>query len=226
MMGKTVIFDWGGVIMHKAPVPNNDKEAIIRCIKSFNPSLTDEAAWDVYAKTLRDEKGEIISKQNDNESRIKWVNRIIKMGGLNATYQDFVSKFVEEYLKVEYYKDLVSYITSLKGRCKVALFSDLIFCCTPALDKQVDLGSFDYVFLSYISGLRKDTEDAFINVERRTGSLPNEILFIDDTTPNIENAKKRGWNTCQAFGYELDKIKQSVEAFLQREEKIGEPSIK
>ena len=216
-MGKTVIFDWGGVIMHKAPVPNSDKEAIIRCIKSFNPNLSDEMAWDIYAKTLKDENGVFISKQNDPESRLKWVNRIVKLGNLNATYQDFVSKFVEEYLKAESYKELVSYIKSLKERCKVALFSDLIFCCTPALDRQISLNSFDYVFLSYKTGLRKDTEDAFINVERRTGSMPSDILFIDDTTTNIENAKKRGWNTCQAFGYEIDKIKNSVESFLARE---------
>ena len=31
-MSKIVIFDWGGVIMHKHPVDNNDKQAIIRTI--------------------------------------------------------------------------------------------------------------------------------------------------------------------------------------------------
>ena len=40
-MEKIVIFDWGGVIMHKHPVDNNDRQAIIRTIKSFNNSLTE-----------------------------------------------------------------------------------------------------------------------------------------------------------------------------------------
>lgn len=44
---------------------------------------------------------------------------------------------------------------------------------------------------------------------------PKNILFIDDDTNNILIAKECGWNTCQAFGYELDKIKSSVEEFLK-----------
>lgn len=44
---------------------------------------------------------------------------------------------------------------------------------------------------------------------------PENILFIDDDTNNILMARKYGWNTCQAFGYELDKIKYSVEEFLK-----------
>ena len=48
-------------------------------------------------------------------------------------------------------------------------------------------------------------------------ALPENIMFIDDTTLNIENAKSRGWNTCQAQGFELDKIKASVNQFLNIE---------
>lgn len=44
-MDKIVIFDWGGIIMHKYPTPNNNNEAIIRRIKSFNSNLTDDEAW-------------------------------------------------------------------------------------------------------------------------------------------------------------------------------------
>lgn len=40
------------------------------------------------------------------------------------------------------------------------------------------------------------------------------ILFIDNNSNNIKNANERGWNTCLAYGYELDKIKNSVEKFL------------
>ena len=43
---------------------------------------------------------------------------------------------------------------------------------------------------------------------------PENILFIDDSKENIETAKKLGWNTCNAYGYELDKIKEKVEEFL------------
>ena len=42
--------------MNKFPDVNNDKEAIIRTIKSFAHNLSDEEAWEIYVKTLVDEK--------------------------------------------------------------------------------------------------------------------------------------------------------------------------
>ena len=76
---------------------------------------------------------------------------------------------------------------------------------------------FDYVWLSFITHVRKNEEIAFQIVEQDLQTSKNNILFIDDTSINIENAKKRGWNTCQAFGYELHKIKGAVEQFLTQD---------
>ena len=213
-MGKVVIFDWGGVILHSYLDKNNDKEAVIRTIKSFNSNLTDEEAWNAYRKTLADENGIYISEQDDQISKIKWVERLSKAGNFIVTEEEFSRSFIEEYLKTDNYKELVKYIHSLKDYCKIGLFSDLIYCCLPALDKQVDLCQFDYVWLSYIIHLKKSSEEAFKLAEKDMQVLPQDILFIDDTSTNIENAKKRGWNTCQAIGLEFDKIKDHIENFL------------
>ena len=213
-MGKVVIFDWGGVILHNYLDNNNDNQAIIRTIKSFNPNLTDEEAWNSYRKTLADENGIYISEQDDPISKTKWVERLGQAANFNTTVEEFAKRFSEEYLKTSYYKELVDYIHSLKEICKIGLFSDLIYCCLPALDKQVDLKQFDYVWLSYIIHLKKSSEEAFKLAEKDMQVLPQDILFIDDTTTNIENAKKRGWNTCQAIGLEFDKIKDHIESFL------------
>ena len=220
-MDKIVIFDWGGVIMHKHPVDNNDKQAIIRTIKSFNQDLSDDEAWSVYINTLIDENGIYISRQNDEQSIMKWIDRLNSVGHFNTSVEDFSRKFIEEHLKVDYYKDLVEYIHSLKEKCKIAIFSDLIYCCYPVLDKQVDLSQFDYVWLSYLTHVRKNEETAFQIIEQDLQVSSSNIMFIDDTSVNIENAKKRGWNTCQAFGYELDKIKTSIEQFLSNELEQG-----
>lgn len=220
-MDKIVIFDWGGVIMHKHPVDNNDKQAIIRTIKSFNQDLSDDEAWSVYINTLIDENGIYISRQNDEQSIMKWIDRLNSVGHFNTSVEDFSRKFIEEHLKVDYYKDLVEYIHSLKEKCKIAIFSDLIYCCYPVLDNQVDLSRFDYVWLSYLTHVRKNEETAFQIVEQDLQLSSSNIMFIDDTSANIENAKKRGWNTCQAFGYELDRIKTSIEQFLSNELEQG-----
>ena len=220
-MDKIVIFDWGGVIMHKHPVDNNDKQAIIRTIKSFNQDLSDDEAWSVYINTLIDENGIYISRQNDEQSIMKWIDRLNSVGHFNTSVEDFSRKFIEEHLKVDYYKDLVEYIHSLKEKCKIAIFSDLIYCCYPVLDNQVDLSQFDYAWLSYLTHVRKNEETAFQIVEQDLQVSSSNIMFIDDTSVNIENAKKRGWNTCQAFGYELDKIKTSIEHFLSNELEQG-----
>ena len=191
-MDKIVIFDWGGVIMHKHPVDNNDKQAIIRTIKSFNQDLSDDEAWSVYINTLIDESGIYISRQNDEQSIMKWIDRLNSVGHFNTSVEDFSRKFIEEHLKVDYYKDLVEYIHSLKEKCKIAIFSDLIYCCYPVLDNQVDLSRFDYVWLSYLTHVRKNEETAFQIVERDLQVSSSNIMFIDDTSVNIENAKKRG----------------------------------
>ena len=89
------------------------------------------------------------------------------------------------------------------------------------MDKQVDLSQFDYVWLSYLIHCRKTSQEAFLVVENELQVSPSDIMFIDDTEINISNAKERGWNTCKAYGYELDKIKASIEKFLNDEYNKG-----
>ena len=55
---------------------------------------------------------------------------------------------------------------------------------------------------------------AFENVQKKLGVEAEKILFVDNNPINIENAKRQGWNTCLAYGYELEKIKENVEAFI------------
>lgn len=83
------------------------------------------------------------------------------------------------------------------------------------IHSQVDLEKFDYVFLSFEIGYRKPEIEAYKIVEQTTKIKPENILFIDDMNQNLEVANRRGWQTCNAFGYELDKIKEAVDNFLK-----------
>ena len=62
--------------------------------------------------------------------------------------------------------------------------------------------------------MRKPDEKIYKYVLDDLKVKPEDILFIDDDYQNILAAKECGWNTCLAFGYELDKIKKSVDDFL------------
>ena len=60
----------------------------------------------------------------------------------------------------------------------------------------------------------KPLKRGFKYIQKETKIKPENILFIDDSKENIETAKQLGWNTCNAYGYELDKIKEKVKEFL------------
>ncbi len=103
---------------------------------------------------------------------------------------------------------------SLKNRCKIAIFSNLQPFDKKRINDQYDLSKFDKVYLSFEIGMAKPSADAYEYVTKDLQTVPENILFIDDDSNNIQMARRYGWNTCQAYGYELDKIKDSVENFL------------
>ena len=53
-----------------------------------------------------------------------------------------------------------------------------------------------------------------LNVFRSNAHIHAQV--IDDVKENLEPAKEKGWNICNAFGYELGKIQRSVEEFLKK----------
>ena len=138
------------------------------------------------------------------------------MAKTEIPYEDFINTYSKECQKSSFYINVVKYIYSLKGKCKIGLFSNIIFACYETLNMQIDLSIFDHVWLSYEIHERKPDEEAFIKVSNDLDILPENILFIDDKMRNLNIAKARGWNICCANGNELEKIKDKVENFLKR----------
>ena len=71
---------------------------------------------------------------------------------------------------------------------------------------------------SELKVLSKPNSKAFEYIENTVKINPENILFIDDTQINIDEANKRKWKTCRADGFEFEKIKRSVEEFLEKGE--------
>ncbi len=211
-MNKVVIFDWGGIVESHEYDMKDLNDAKIRMIKRIDSSLSDEEILSKWINKTPD--GVNIGTVSDLKEVKRYVEFLQKSLGINISYEDFVNLYEEEFKAVKYYKDVVDYAHSLKSRCKIAILSNLMYFDKKRINDQYDLSKFDYVYLSFEIGMRKPDEKIYKYVLDDLKVKPEDILFIDDDYQNILAAKKCGWNTCLAFGYELDKIKKSVDDFL------------
>lgn len=209
---KVVIFDWGGVVEKHENNRQELKTARIRLIKRFNNSLSDEEISEKW--TNKTSKGISIGAINNEQDIKDWVSQIQKNMNINIEFEEFKKAYKEEMSLVGYYKEVVRYAHSLKNRCKIAILSNLGPFDKKRIDDQYDLSKFDNVFLSFEIGMRKPDKRVYEYVLEKLKIVPENILFIDDDIDNILMAKKYNWNTCQAYGYELNKIKSTVEKFL------------
>ena len=208
---KIIIFDWGGVIEDNIPTKYTIRKAIIDIMKKYNCVLSEEEISYICSngKKLYD------TMVNDDEETTKnWFEDIKTKLNINCTYEEYKQAYYEYGKKVQYHEDVVRFAHGLKNKCKIAMFSSLVKLDYRRINDQVDLSKFDYVFLTYKMGYNKPEDRTFEIIENKTKIEPKNILFIDDTYVNVEKAQQRGWNTCNANGYELDKIKKAVEDFL------------
>lgn len=212
-MDKVVIFDWGGIVESHENNLQDLKAAQVRLIKRFTNLLSDQEILERW--TNKTAEGVLIGATNKEEDIKDWVAINQKNMNINVPFEEFKKAYEEEFDLVRYYMDVVKYAHSLKERCKIAILSNLTPFDKKRIDKQYDLSKFDYVYLSFEIGVRKPDRKIYEYVLEDLGVSPKDILFIDDDTDNILMAKECGWNTCKAYGYELDKIKDSVEQFLK-----------
>ena len=205
MKNKLILFDWGNIV-----------ESHLKgytCYDAFN---------DIFYKCgYRGDKEIFGSLGKYNICCIKSIkefekvyDEIAKDFNFNKSYNEFIDIYNKVFDKVDYFKDVAYYEVSLKSRCSIGILSDLTVFDKDRLDKQVGLDNYDYVFLSFELGLRKPNIELFKKIQNELPFEPNNILFIDDRKCNVDAAKEIGWNTLQATGLELDKIKDKCEEFL------------
>lgn len=211
-MDKIVIFDWGGIVESHEENLKDLKDAKVRMIQRYNKKLSYQEILERW--TDKSPNGISLGATNDINEIKSWVNLIQKNMDIDISFEEFKKAYEEEMTLVKYYKDVVEYAHSLKGKCKIAILSNLMPFDKKRINDQYDLSKFDHVYLSFEVEMRKPNREIYEYVLNDLGIEADKILFIDDVTANIEMAKECGWNTCQAFGYELDKIKKEVENFI------------
>lgn len=209
---KLIVFDWGGVIDSHRAEESNVFSAIIRVMKRMGCKLDNELIIQKYNNCAYNRIH--IGTINDSCQIKKWYQMIKSDFELSGTFDEFVSVYEEEYSKVYFYKEIIELINELQNKCQLGILSNLIYLDKSRLNSQVNLSRFDYVWLSFELGYIKPQPEIYKIVENDCQLAVKDILFIDDNTENIQMAQKRGWYTCQSYGYELDKIKKAIYDFL------------
>ena len=213
---KIVIFDWGGVVESHKDGEFNIRDAIVNTINFYRPTLK----YDEIIKSWIEcdyIKGDKRISETDNIDEIKnWYLNIKNKFNINCSFEEFILNYDSEFMKIYFYKDVVSFAHSLKDKCKIGILSNLSYLDKKRINMQMNLDKFDHVWLSFELGARKPNNEIYHKVESDLIIDPSNILFIDDTVENINAASIRGWNTCLACGYELDKIKNAVFEFLDK----------
>lgn len=209
---KIVIFDWGGVIENNDSSYYTISKVIIDIMRKYDCTLTNNEILNICSNGSKLFKTFIDNKEETTED---WFNNIKDKLNINCRYEEYKKAYYEFGKKIPYYKDVVDFAHSLREKCYIAIFSSLVKLDGKRIDDQVNLSLFDYKFLTYEMGYNKPDSKAFKYIEDKTGINQNNILFIDDTDVNIEEANNRGWKTCKAKGYELEKIKKYVNMFLE-----------
>lgn len=212
---KIIIFDWGGVVESHREGEYNCNRAISNMIKRFNVTMEEKEIISKYSSCRKDEFGRQIGTVNNIEDIKKWFLRVKKEFELNCEFEEFCEVYEEEHFKVHYYQEVATFAHSLREKCNIGILSNLIWLDKRRIDHQMNLDKFDYVWLSFEIESRKPDQKTYEIVEKDCNILPENILFIDDTMENLLVAEKRGWNICQANGYEFSKIKESVNKFIE-----------
>jgi len=206
MKNKLILFDWGNIV--------ESHTTGFSCYNAWNElfSACGYSSDKVIYNNLSKYRLSCISNVDDFK---KTYNQISKDFNFNTTYEEFINLYKNIFDKIEYYKEVAEYEISLKDKCYIGILSNLTMFDKERLNKQVNLSQYDYVFLSFEMGLKKPEKEIYIEVQKQLPFEPQNILFIDDREDNILTASKMGWQTLQATGLELDKIKKVCEDFLK-----------
>ena len=204
---KLILFDWGNVIQNGGSKNKYNIEEARKNVCNDMKPLKYNKLFEVF---LLDEFWSL-----NGETLESFLTNKLGEAGSDCNFEDFKESYLLHNENVPYFDETIKLINGLLDRgYLVGLLSNICEFDVIQLNTHLDLNKFSYLFLSCYLGVQKPMNDIYSIVERETDIKPENILFIDDDADNILMAKKCGWNTCQAFGYELNKIKNSVEKFL------------
>jgi epoxide hydrolase-like predicted phosphatase len=178
---KAVIFDWGGVLMRtvdasgrrkweqKLGLPRYAVDRAVHGSRSWKQAqsgaISDEEYWADVAQQLGLDDAELAQFRHDY----------------------FAGDELDE--------EMVSYIRQLRPRLETALLSNASPRLAELLDNLNVTDAFDVIVVSGQVGVQKPDPTIYRVVLQRLGLAPQETIFVDDFSENIEAARSLGMHT-------------------------------
>jgi putative hydrolase of the HAD superfamily len=196
---KAIIFDAGGVLF-------NSKEALFNGPIEHISKITGKPS-DVADKAYRETIKECESKEVDE--KYLWEDLINRLGlKIPFTGQNPIA---EGFKRFKFTEGITSLIQQLKPRYKLAIVSN-----ANAVEEKIarPLSLYDQVHvvvLSYQVGVRKPDPKIYKEAFKRLEVNPSEVVFVDDTPENVEEARELGmvgvlFESTEQLKQELSKV--------------------
>ena len=189
-MIKDIVFDFGGVLIEIDTA---------NALRKFNNLGLDNP--ERYLNSYKQE-GAFYALENGDINADEFVQQLSQLCGRELTYNDafegwmgFVVKVQTEYLN--WLQDLrSSYRLSILSNTNPFLQGWARSCSFTPDGKSLD-DLFDKLFLSYLMHCSKPSDEIYLKMLRDGNMRPEETLFVDDGTKNIEVARNLGINVLQ-----------------------------
>lgn len=108
-------------------------------------------------------------------------------------------------------------LTWVAENYRIGLLSNIMpgFLSKMLLDKVLPSLKYDAIVDSSEVGLIKPDPEIYKLATERAGCEPAEILFVDDSRPNVMEAEKSGWHVLWFDGYDPDQSATRVRSALE-----------
>ncbi len=179
---KSIIFDLGGVLidLDENKTINNFGVYVSAFFKQKN-----NTAFVTLAQQF--ERGEISSK-NFRKSVSKLFNLDISDVFFDKKWNSMIKTIPE---------NRISMLKKLNENYRIFVLSNTneIHCNYFTKQKYWNFNLFEKVYFSHIIKMRKPEPEIFLHVLKENNLIPEETLFVDDNSQNIESAKLLGLQT-------------------------------
>jgi len=188
---KNIIFDLGGVLL------NLDFNRTYEALKKLGIDKPEEI--------IRLGHGSVILRAHESGkmSDEEFVQSLKKLSPVPVSDHDLISAW--NMLLLDFPKDRIEWLTSLKKKYRLFLFSNTngihvkhfrkIY--SDAYNNAIFDDHFEKAYYSHTAGLIKPDLEAFHLVVRENNLIPEETLFIDDSMANVEAARQAGLKALQ-----------------------------